>query len=89
MPKVLAQTCATDGCTAVILGEEAAHFRPLPYRYWSDDLGSLELPYGEGLIEDLDAACRKAGWHWDGSGWMCPECRAVVEVELIARAIGG
>jgi len=41
------------------------------------------------LIEDLDAACRKAGWHWDGSGWMCPECRAVVEVELIARAIGG
>lgn len=75
MPDVLARKCSIADCkTPPILSEEIHPRDPVEYTYRTGP-GDLILPYGEGMVEDLNAAALVAGWHWDGSEWKCRDCK--------------
>ena len=76
MSKILTECCSTDGCGAMVHGEEEIHFSPVRSEtYWSVQHGHLQANYAEGLIEDLRDKAVAAGWHCDeGLLWYCPRC---------------
>src|ERR1700677_1028151 len=80
MPDVIARKCNTADCqTPPILGTEEINLLEPSREYGKiyPDLGHLVLTYGQGHLDDLTAAAQAAGWHWDGTQWLCPKCHAL------------
>lgn len=82
MADVLCRKCNIDGCkTPPILGPEEINLVEPNREYGRiyPDLGHLVLTYGQGHLDDLTAACTAAGWHCDGTQWLCPACQPAMK----------
>ena len=76
MSDYLARRCSTNGCQAVIIGDEPINLvdrvYPIGTRY--EDVGDSVLENAHGLEDDLRNKTVAAGWLWDGTQWLCGPC---------------